>query len=305
MRRPRRSLDALLVIVALVLVSGVGLAAPCIRAEAAPSPAPSAAAATVRDAGRTPLRRPRRSSGRRTTWPRTAMTGDPGTAAKPWETLAHAATKLKPGDTLEVAGGTYKRQSVDWQTSGSAARPDHGPRGRGRAAGLRRRRRRPFRGHPRRRRLPRLRRPHDHRLRHRRRRDHRGDGGRPRPDLPEPADDRQRRAGPALAPDLPRLAGRARRRDPGEPARRDRGRRDPPLPRPERPARADHRQRHARQPLGRDRDLGRERRRHRPQHVHRQRRRGRDVGRHGRRGDATTWSPRTTAPGSACRPSRR
>ena len=48
---------------------------------------------------------------------------DPGSAAKPWATLAHAAKRLKPGDTLEVKGGTYRRESIDWQTSGSADGP--------------------------------------------------------------------------------------------------------------------------------------------------------------------------------------
>ena len=122
MRRPRRSLDALLVIIALVLVSGVGLATPGFRAEAAPTPASSAIPPSP-----TPVvtRAPSASPITGITY-HLAPDGDdrgPGTAGKPWETLAYAATKLKPGDTLEVAGGTYKRQSVDWKTSGSAAGP--------------------------------------------------------------------------------------------------------------------------------------------------------------------------------------
>jgi len=123
MRRTRRSLDALLVIIALVLVSGVGLATPWIRAEAAPSPSPSVAAAPSATPSATPA--PSVSPLVGTTY-HLAPDGDDraaGTAAKPWETIEHAATKLKPGDTLEVAGGTYTRQSVDWKASGSANGP--------------------------------------------------------------------------------------------------------------------------------------------------------------------------------------
>ncbi len=124
MRRPRRSLDALLVITALVLVSGVGLAAPRITGSPTNSAAPSASAAA---ASSTPAVAPTPS-----TTPLVGKTyylgpdGDDraaGTAAKPWETLTHAAAKLKPGDILEILAGTYKRQSVDWRTSGSASGP--------------------------------------------------------------------------------------------------------------------------------------------------------------------------------------
>ncbi len=128
MRRPRRSLDALLVIIALVLVSGVGLAAPLMRIGAAASPAPSALVPSATPAV-TPA--PSASPIVGTTY-HLAPDGDDqnaGTAAKPWETLAHAATKLKPGDTLEVADGTYTRQSIDWQTSGSADGPITDPGG--------------------------------------------------------------------------------------------------------------------------------------------------------------------------------
>jgi Periplasmic copper-binding protein (NosD) len=122
MRRPRRSLDALLVIVALVLVSGVGLAAPWIRAEPAPSASPAPAAASATPAV-TPTPSPSPLVGTTYVLAPDGHDKDPGTAAKPWATLAYAAKRLKPGDTLEVRGGTYRRESIDWQTSGSADGP--------------------------------------------------------------------------------------------------------------------------------------------------------------------------------------
>jgi Periplasmic copper-binding protein (NosD) len=123
MRRPRRSLDALLVIVALVLVSGVGLAAPWIRAEPAGSAVPSAPAGAAPTPTVTPAASTAPLVGTTYVLAPDGHDDDPGTAAKPWATLAHAEKRLKPGDTLEVKGGTYKRESIDWQTSGSAVAP--------------------------------------------------------------------------------------------------------------------------------------------------------------------------------------
>ena len=48
---------------------------------------------------------------------------DAGTAAKPWATLAYCRDEAAAGRHPRGGSGTYKRQSVDWKTSGSAAGP--------------------------------------------------------------------------------------------------------------------------------------------------------------------------------------
>jgi hypothetical protein len=48
--------------------------------------------------------------------------GNPGSLAKPWRTVTFALTRLRPGDTLYVRGGTYfERPTVS--VSGTAADP--------------------------------------------------------------------------------------------------------------------------------------------------------------------------------------
>ena len=46
-----------------------------------------------------------------------------GTIGSPWLTFAHAASALRPGDTLYARGGTYHGQTDTWPSSGTAARP--------------------------------------------------------------------------------------------------------------------------------------------------------------------------------------
>jgi Periplasmic copper-binding protein (NosD) len=123
MRRPRRSLDALLVIVALVLISGVGIAVPWIRAGAGSAATPTTSPVASATPAPTPVPSAAPFAGTTYVLDPDGHDSDPGTAAKPWGSLAYAATKLKPGDTLDVKGGTYQRESIDWQTSGSANGP--------------------------------------------------------------------------------------------------------------------------------------------------------------------------------------
>jgi hypothetical protein len=48
--------------------------------------------------------------------------GNPGTRARPWRTLAHAFTRLQPGDTLLLRGGTYLERPT-LSRSGTAGAP--------------------------------------------------------------------------------------------------------------------------------------------------------------------------------------
>jgi hypothetical protein len=48
---------------------------------------------------------------------------DPGTLAQPWGTLAHAFSKLGPGDTLYLRGGRYNEPSITLAVSGTAENP--------------------------------------------------------------------------------------------------------------------------------------------------------------------------------------
>ena len=48
---------------------------------------------------------------------------DPGSQAKPWKTVQHAASTLQPGDTALVENGTYKGGCVTLQTSGLPGKP--------------------------------------------------------------------------------------------------------------------------------------------------------------------------------------
>src|SRR5262249_19299496 len=47
---------------------------------------------------------------------------NPGSSSAPWRTLQKAANSVAPGDTVLVAGGTYKEQ-VSINRSGTAANP--------------------------------------------------------------------------------------------------------------------------------------------------------------------------------------
>lgn len=49
--------------------------------------------------------------------------GAAGTATAPWRTLSAAASRLRPGDTLYVRGGTFVGQGMQWTVSGTAAAP--------------------------------------------------------------------------------------------------------------------------------------------------------------------------------------
>ncbi len=46
-----------------------------------------------------------------------------GSISRPWATLNHAMTKLKPGNTLLIRGGTYDPTQVRWTKSGAAGKP--------------------------------------------------------------------------------------------------------------------------------------------------------------------------------------
>jgi hypothetical protein len=46
-----------------------------------------------------------------------------GTAAAPWRSLPAAMSKLRPGDTLYVRGGTYVGQGMQWTVSGTSGAP--------------------------------------------------------------------------------------------------------------------------------------------------------------------------------------
>mgnify|MGYP001558232023 FL=1 len=52
-------------------------------------------------------------------------TNNDGTKARPWETLSHAETRVRPGDTVFIHGGTYtnNQRPVIWRKSGTAAAP--------------------------------------------------------------------------------------------------------------------------------------------------------------------------------------
>jgi hypothetical protein len=46
-----------------------------------------------------------------------------GSASSPWRSLEAASSKLKPGDTLYLRGGTYGGEQMYWTTAGTAAKP--------------------------------------------------------------------------------------------------------------------------------------------------------------------------------------
>jgi hypothetical protein len=46
-----------------------------------------------------------------------------GSASSPWRTLESASSKLKPGDTLYLRGGTYTGEQMYWTSAGTAAKP--------------------------------------------------------------------------------------------------------------------------------------------------------------------------------------
>src|SRR5690349_17811038 len=48
--------------------------------------------------------------------------GNDGSRDKPWKTLRHALTRLKPGDTLLLRGGTYY-ETLTVSLAGTADRP--------------------------------------------------------------------------------------------------------------------------------------------------------------------------------------
>ncbi|MGI9286894.1 MAG: hypothetical protein ACR2P1_16020, partial [Pseudomonadales bacterium] len=48
--------------------------------------------------------------------------GNPGSLAQPWQTVNYALTRLRPGDTLYLRGGTYYEQ-VEVGVSGTASQP--------------------------------------------------------------------------------------------------------------------------------------------------------------------------------------
>ncbi len=48
---------------------------------------------------------------------------NPGTSAKPWQTVAYATNQMGPGDTTYVRGGTYREGQIRFRRSGTSSAP--------------------------------------------------------------------------------------------------------------------------------------------------------------------------------------
>jgi hypothetical protein len=53
----------------------------------------------------------------------TGNNSNPGTSSKPWRTVAYAASKMVPGDTTYVKGGTYNEGLIRFGRSGTSSTP--------------------------------------------------------------------------------------------------------------------------------------------------------------------------------------
>ncbi len=53
----------------------------------------------------------------------TGNNGNPGTSSLPWRTVAYAASKMVPGDTTYVKGGTYQEGLIRFGRSGTSSAP--------------------------------------------------------------------------------------------------------------------------------------------------------------------------------------